>query len=59
MFLGRLNTPYYRDNPFVEERVCYLAHPFERGCLRGTMIGTGKVGWLGPTREHYRRRLCE
>jgi len=34
VFAGRMNTPYYLDSPFVEERARYLAHLLERA-LKG------------------------
>lgn len=40
VFTGRMNTPYYLDSPFVEERARYLAQLLERGWARGTVIGT-------------------
>ena len=44
VFSGRLNTPYYLDSPFVEERARYLAHLLERGWAHETVIGTaGKL----------------
>lgn len=44
VFSGRLNTPYFLDSPFVEERARYLAHLLERGWARETVIGTaGKL----------------
>ena len=44
VFTGRMNTPYYLDSPFVEERARYLAQLLERGWARETVIGTsGKL----------------
>lgn len=44
VFAGRMNTPYYLDSPFVEERALYLAHLLERGWARDTVIGAaGKL----------------
>src|SRR5258707_12410648 len=40
VFSGRMNTPYYLDSPFVEERARYLAQLLERGWARETVIGT-------------------
>lgn len=40
VFTGRMNTPYYLDSPFVEERARYLAQLLERGWARETVIGT-------------------
>jgi site-specific recombinase XerD len=39
-----MNTPYYLDSPFVEERARYLAHLLERGWARETVVGAaGKL----------------
>jgi len=35
-----MNTPYYLDSPFVDERARYLAQMLERGWARETVIGT-------------------
>lgn len=44
VFSGRMNTPYYLDSPFVEERASYLAQLLERGWARETVIGAaGKL----------------
>ncbi len=44
VFSGRMNTPYYLDSPFVEERARYLAHLLERGWALETVIGAaGKL----------------
>lgn len=44
VFTGRMNTPYYLDSPFVEERARYLAHLLERGWARETVVGAaGKL----------------
>jgi integrase/recombinase XerD len=44
VFSGRMNTPYYLDSPFVEERARYLAHLLEHGWARETVNGTaGKL----------------
>jgi hypothetical protein len=40
VFSGRMNTPYYLDSPFVDERARYLAQLLERGWARETVIGT-------------------
>lgn len=40
VFSARLNTPYHRHGPFVEERARYLRHLRERGWKRATIIGT-------------------
>ena len=40
VFTGRMNTPYYLDSPFVEERARYLAQLLEHGWARETVIGT-------------------
>lgn len=40
VFTGRMNTPYYLDSPFVDERARYLAQMLERGWARETVIGT-------------------
>jgi integrase/recombinase XerD len=40
VFSGRMNTPYYLDSPFVDERARYLAQMLERGWARETVIGT-------------------
>jgi len=39
-----MNTPYYLNSPFVEERARYLAELLERGWARETVVGTaGKL----------------
>jgi len=35
-----MNTPYYLDSPFVDERARYLAQMLEHGWARETVIGT-------------------
>lgn len=40
VFSGRMNTRYYLDSPFVDERARYLAQMLERGWARETVIGT-------------------
>ena len=40
VFSGRMNTPYYLDSPFLDERARYLAQMLERGWARETVIGT-------------------
>ena len=38
-----MNTPYYLDSPFVDERARYLAQLLERGWAHETVIGTGRL----------------